>query len=309
MEKLHIYDLHQPTFLNPVSIFDLHNYTHFLNKDKSMMHYDKKVFQLKQFLDKVENTKKTHHLLIGGKILQKLRSNKDVVRKLRILTKNKIIQPVGETLHKSLSHLISTQEFLSQVQQHKKLCTKVFGQAPVMYVDETNSLNKNTAKVLEGEGFKVVISNNVETPGTLQSLQTYQLHHSLQKIKDDTKPKPSKDLVKCKTQATLKTKNLTLNTLQSKALTELKNFEDYLKTGKQEELLHIWKALTCKHVFTTMCNVTDNTQHDHPHNSAYEVHITFMNILNGLAQGLLSLKQGQPLNKPKIYNKPSALLS
>lgn len=309
MDTIKVYNLHQPTFLNPVSIFDLQNQTRFLNEEKALRHYNKKVRLLTKFLDQI-NTNKKYHILLGGKILKKLQHNKDVCKTLKRLTKKEVITPLSETTHRSISHLFSKEEFKTQLKEHQNLCKKVFGKKPKTYVDTTKSFNKETSTTLKQLNFTFVISNNIATEGKIFGINAYKLNNNIINIKQNTPIKPQKPLKEFTKNhvAQLNTQKTILNQMQEKALEELKAFETYVKQGKKDEILNIWQALTCYHVFQTMCNNTNNTHHEHPHNNAYEVHMSVMNILNGLAQ-ILNNTEGQPLKRPKVYNSPSALLS
>ena len=165
------FQVHQPYRLNHYSTLDIgkkHNY--FDNKlneevihkvaDKCYIPTNNLMLKLiKQHKDRF----KISYSITGVAIEQFKKYRPDVLDSFKALVDTGCVEMIGETYYHSLSFLYDTDEFLEQVDMHKKLLKKEFGVEPTTFRNtELIYQDKLSDLVYEMEGFKTILTEGVD---------------------------------------------------------------------------------------------------------------------------------------------------
>lgn len=171
MKKICFYfQVHQPYRLKKYRVFDIgnnHNY------------FDEKLN--KQILDKVSNKCyiPTNNLIlklikkykdkfkvaysITGTVLEQFQKYRpDVIKSFQELAKTNNVEFLSETYYHSLSFLYSKEEFLEQLNEHKKLIKKLFFQEPITFRNTELIYNNELAQFVEKLGYKIILAEGAD---------------------------------------------------------------------------------------------------------------------------------------------------
>ncbi len=162
--------VHQPYRVRHYSIFDIssnHNYFHsdyqqktsnekIVHKvaEKSYLPTNKLLLEL---LNKYEDFKLS--LSITGTAIEQFEKwSPETLQSFKDLVNTGKVEIIGETYHHSLAFFYSRREFEVQVDMHKKLVEKYFGQTPKVFRNTELAYNNDLAYWADKAGYKGILS-------------------------------------------------------------------------------------------------------------------------------------------------------
>ena len=305
-----ILSIHQPTILKPLNIFNIDETKDYFNEEYLATQLEDKIDQTQNLLTDIKDEEGTYLLSITGKVLTEIQEHEQLKKDLRKARKKGDLKIAAETFHRSISHEISTEEFTRQVKKHQELIKDVMGEKAKIFLDTANGVNEDTVQTLKINGITTIITDAEEhyKDESLRVIDKNTLE--IEEVQDDTTLTGKPLNISYSDTLALEERELETNDMQTKALEELKAFESKVKNIEDSFIERAWRLLTCQHVFETMCNDDIKEDKVHPHNSPYETHATFMNILNSLARHITA--QTSDLNtvtNKQFHNTPSKVLN
>ena len=106
---------------------------------------------------------KVNYSITGVFIEQALEFNDYVLDLFKDLVKTGNVELIGETYHHSLSSLFeSEEEFIEEIEMHKKLYKEIFGFKPKIFRNTELIYNNRIAKIAKDLGFKAIFTEGIE---------------------------------------------------------------------------------------------------------------------------------------------------
>ncbi|KPK83765.1 MAG: alpha-amylase [Phycisphaerae bacterium SM23_33] len=105
---------------------------------------------------------KVSYSITGMAIEQFRRYAPEVLVSFQELAATGCVEFIAETYHHSLAFLYHRDEFMDQVQMHRRLVEDVFGQRPRVFRNTELTYNNDVAKLAEEMGFDVILSEGAD---------------------------------------------------------------------------------------------------------------------------------------------------
>lgn len=162
--------VHQPKRIRPYSVFDTakdhnyfdNNYDHQSNNERIFRKVAEKSYlpTNKLLLEILEQHPefKLSLSITGTFIEQSQRWGLDVLESFKKLVQTGRVEILAETYYHSLAFFYSREEFVRQVQAHRKLIKEVFGAETTSFRNTELSYNNDLAKWADEAGFKAIIT-------------------------------------------------------------------------------------------------------------------------------------------------------
>ncbi len=159
------FQVHQPFRLAKYTLFDIGKHSRYFDEEKNkeiMLKIARKCYLpansvIKQLLSKHEDFKVAYSIT-GTALEQFEKYTPNVLRSFKELADTGKIEFLSETSHHSLSALHNQKEFEYQVNEHRKLIKKYFGQKPKIFRNTELVYNNDIAKSAENLGFKGILA-------------------------------------------------------------------------------------------------------------------------------------------------------
>ncbi|MFA4960732.1 MAG: glycoside hydrolase family 57 protein [Candidatus Pacearchaeota archaeon] len=163
------FQVHQPHRMKHYRIFDIGKNSDYFDEEKN-----------KQILRKVSDkcyipaTKMILELLrrypgfkvcfsFSGTVLEQLENyDKGVLELFKEVIKTGRAEILSETYYHSISSLYSKEEFLRQINEHKRKIKKIFDYTPKVFRNTELIYNNEIAKIIEQQGFKGIITEGAD---------------------------------------------------------------------------------------------------------------------------------------------------
>ena len=162
--------VHQPKRIRPYSVFDTakdhnyfdNNYDHQSNNERIFRKVAEKSYlpTNKLLLEILEQHPefKLSLSITGTFIEQSQRWGLDVLESFKKLVQTGRVEILAETYYHSLAFFYSREEFVRQVQAHRKLIKEIFGSETTSFRNTELSYNNDLAKWADEAGFKAIIT-------------------------------------------------------------------------------------------------------------------------------------------------------
>ncbi|MCF7862296.1 glycoside hydrolase family 57 protein [Candidatus Woesearchaeota archaeon] len=164
------FEVHQPFRLRHYNVFDIginHEYW-YDEKNKDIMRKVARKCYLptnKLILRLIQETKgkfKASFSVTGVALEQFGMYAPEVLESFRKLAKTGCVEFISETYYHSLSYMYSKEEFVQQVEKHKKLLKKELGITPRVFRNTELIYNNELAKFIEDMGYKGIIAEGAD---------------------------------------------------------------------------------------------------------------------------------------------------
>lgn len=164
------FQAHQPNRLKPYTFFEL-GHDHFYENDQLNKEVINKVSEkcylpanqmMLELINTFKGKFKIAYSLSGVFIEQLVHHRPDVLQSFVDLANTGCVEFLGETYYHSLSYFYSKKEFKRQVELHKALIKKHFGQNPKVFRNTELTYNNEMGDFLEKMGYKGVITEGVD---------------------------------------------------------------------------------------------------------------------------------------------------
>lgn len=164
------FQVHQPYRIKKYRIFDIgkdHDYFYSELNRSVMQKVAKKCYiptnNLMLSLLKQHKEFKIAYSITGTALMQFKEYAPEVLKSFRQLAKTGRVEFLSETFYHSLSFLYSRQEFISQVEKHKKLVEKLFGQTPKVFRNTELIFNNELANTIQNMGYKGILAEGADS--------------------------------------------------------------------------------------------------------------------------------------------------
>ncbi|XPV77816.1 MAG: glycoside hydrolase family 57 protein [Desulfovibrio sp.] len=165
------FQVHQPRRINQdFSFFDIGSSTGYFD-DRSNREILLKVaekcylpanYMMLDLINKLKGKFRISYAVTGTAIEQFQMYAPEVMRSFQELAQTGCVEFISETYSHSLSYLFSREEFVAQVEKHKKLMQESFGQTPVTFRNTELIYNNSLAKTVEDMGYKVILTEGAD---------------------------------------------------------------------------------------------------------------------------------------------------
>ncbi|PLW80126.1 alpha-amylase [Candidatus Woesearchaeota archaeon] len=163
------FQVHQPYRLRQYSVFDIGNNHNYFDEEKNReicLKVARKCY-LPTNLVMLELLKrhpdfKISYSISGVALEQFEEYAPDVLESFKELVKTGRVEILSETYYHSLAYLYSKEEFIEQVEKHKKLVKRLFNVTPTVFRNTELIYNNEIAKFIEGMGYKAIISEGLD---------------------------------------------------------------------------------------------------------------------------------------------------
>lgn len=164
------FQVHQPKRLRRYTVFDI-GQSHFYEDDDSNRAIMQKVANkcylpanraMLQLIKKYEGQFKISYSITGMAIEQFKRFSPETLDSFKQLADTGSVEFINETYYHSLCFLFSKEEFASQLQIHRDMVRKEFGQTPVTVRNTELIYNNDVAALVEGLGYRVILAEGAE---------------------------------------------------------------------------------------------------------------------------------------------------
>ena len=163
------FQVHQPYRLRQYSVFDIGNNHNYFDDEKNReicLKVARKCY-LPTNLVMLELLKrhpefKISYSISGVALEQFEEYAPDVLESFKELVKTGRVEILSETYYHSLAYLYSKEEFIAQVEKHKKLVKRLFGVTPTVFRNTELIYNNEIAKFIEGMGYEAIISEGLD---------------------------------------------------------------------------------------------------------------------------------------------------
>lgn len=165
------FQVHQPYRLSHYSTLDIGKkndyFDHKLNELVVNKVADKCYIPTNNLMLKLINQHKDRfkisYAITGVAIEQFKKYRPDVLDSFKALVDTGCVELIGETYYHSLSFLYDTDEFIDQIEMHKRLLKKEFGVTPTTFRNtELIYQDKLSDLIFEMEGFKTILTEGVD---------------------------------------------------------------------------------------------------------------------------------------------------
>lgn len=164
------FQVHQPFRINNYSFFDIGE-THLYENDarnREIMNkvadkcYVKTNAKMLELIRRHDGKFRISYSISGTAMEQFEKYRPDVLQSFIDLANTGCVEFLSETYSHSLSFLFSKPEFERQVQKHREMIFKYFGQEPVIFRNTELIYSNQLASYMEGMGYKGVVCEGVD---------------------------------------------------------------------------------------------------------------------------------------------------
>jgi alpha-amylase len=164
------FQVHQPPRMRQYKVFDIGNSHDYFDHKKNadiLKKIEKKCYlptnRLMLDLINKHNGKFKISYSITGLALEQMEENApEVIKSFQDLADTGCVEFLSETYYHSLSFLFSKQEFVDQINLHKKKIKDLFGQKPTVFRNTELIFNNEMAKFIECLGYKGMLAEGAD---------------------------------------------------------------------------------------------------------------------------------------------------
>lgn len=164
------FQVHQPFRMGKCTVFDIGKKTDYFD-DKKNMEVMQKVAKkcyipanktMLELIRKHDGKFKISYSITGTALEQFKLYAPEVLDSFRELASTKCVEFLSETYYHSLSYLFSKEEFVEQVEMHKKAMKRHFRQKPKVFRNTELVFNNELANFVEKMGYKGVLAEGAD---------------------------------------------------------------------------------------------------------------------------------------------------
>ncbi|MBD3204482.1 polysaccharide deacetylase family protein [Candidatus Woesearchaeota archaeon] len=164
------FQVHQPYRMRKYPVFDVgknHQYYDNLKNRQIMQKVAKKCYIptnniILRLINKTKGKFKVAYSITGIALEQFEKYAPDVLESFKELAGTGCVEFLSETYYHSLAYLYSKEEFTKQVNKHKNLIKKLFGQNPKVFRNTELIYYNELAKFVEDMGYKAIIAEGAD---------------------------------------------------------------------------------------------------------------------------------------------------
>lgn len=164
------FQVHQPNRLKYYSLFDIGQNKEYFDEQKNrkiMQKVARKSYLptnnlLMKLIHKHKGKFKIAFSLTGTVIEQFEKYAPEVLKSFQDLAKTGCVEFLSETYYHSLSYLYSKEEFLEQINMHKKKMKELFNQEPTVFRNTELIFNNELSRFIKDQGFKAILAEGAD---------------------------------------------------------------------------------------------------------------------------------------------------
>ena len=161
---------HQPVRLRRFSVFDVGSNSLYFDENRNKTYLDRIVHKSylptnKILLDLIRGTKGKFRVSfsITGTLLEQLEHHyPQVVESFRQLVRTGCVELISETYYHSLAYLYSKEEFIEQVNLHRKKFKDLFDYQPLVFRNTELTFNNDLAKTVQDIGYEGILAEGAD---------------------------------------------------------------------------------------------------------------------------------------------------
>jgi alpha-amylase len=164
------FKVHQPFRIKNYTVFDIGNNENYFDDERNKMYLERiadkcYIPTLKLIYELIKETNFRFKVSFGvtGTLIEQLKTwRPEVIELFKKVASTGCVEFTGETYYHSLACLYSKEEFIQQINMHKKLIKETFNQTPIVFSNTELIYFDELEDVLDELGFKGIITEGVD---------------------------------------------------------------------------------------------------------------------------------------------------
>jgi len=164
------FKVHQPFRIKNYTVFDIGNNENYFDDERNKMYLERiadkcYIPTLKLIYELIKETNFRFKVSFGvtGTLIEQLKTwRPEVIELFKKVASTGCVEFTGETYYHSLACLYSKEEFIQQINMHKKLIKETFNQTPIVFSNTELIYFDELEDILDELGFKGIITEGVD---------------------------------------------------------------------------------------------------------------------------------------------------